>query len=389
METLTSVDWQHLHGFLRSLYTPYSLEAFPETIMAALPEIIGTDTSGFVTFNTQDSRLPRTSNHNVTLPRIITYPDPEIGIAATAFTAQPENFFSHPVATNYLRTLDGQAMAISDFLSEAEFHRQEPLYKGFLEHYGIEDQMGIYITLPMACSGSPVMDLFHRGQEHLSLIISRDRRSFSERDRLILNLIRPHLKQAYDNIIAFNHLHQKIIEKQTAIEQTALIALSTDGTLKWMTPRADEILHCYFPPSQAKMALPDLLQRWVDTHVLSFTDSTEACSTGRAIAIELDGKRLKIRFSYDAKTEQYYLLLEEDQANKFSIESLQLLGLTKREGETLFWIIKSKSIQEVAQRLGLSDRTVKKHLENIYTKFGVHNLTSAITYALNGLGILG
>lgn len=389
METLTSVDWRRLHGFLRSLYTPCSLEAFPETIMAALPEIIGTETSGFVSFSTLDVRLPRTSNHNVTLPRIITFPNPEIGIAATAFTAQPENFFSHPVATNYLRTLDGQAIAISDFFSEAEFHRQEPLYKGFLEHYGIEDQMGIYITLSMACSGSPVMDLFHRGQEHLSLIISRDRRNFSERDRLILNLIRPHLKQAYANIIAFNRLQQKNVERQTAIEQTSLIALSADGMVKWMTPRAGEILHCYFPPSQAQMALPDLLQRWVDTHVLSFTNSMEACSVGRPIVLEIDEKRLKIRFNYEAKTEQYYLLLEEDQASKFSIESLQLLGLTKREGEALFWIIKSKGIQEVAQKLGLSDRTVKKHLENIYAKFGVHNLTSAITYALNSLGILG
>ncbi|MFM6053020.1 MAG: hypothetical protein ACKPA7_15525, partial [Sphaerospermopsis kisseleviana] len=150
METLTNADWQRLNEFLRSIYVPCSLETFPERIMAAAPGVIGTEISGFVSFSTRDVALPCISPHHVTLPQIVTFPDPAIGVAATAFTAQPENFFSHPLPINYLQTLDGQARVISDFLSESEFHCQEPSYKSFLEHFGIQDQMGIYIALPYA-----------------------------------------------------------------------------------------------------------------------------------------------------------------------------------------------------------------------------------------------
>lgn len=357
--------------------------------MAAVPEIVGAETSGFVSFSTRGLAFSYISPYNVTLSQIITFPDPSIGVAATEFAAQPEIFFSHPVATNYLKTLDGQARAISDFLSESEFHHQEALYKSFLEQFGIQDQMGIFVTLSHALKTSLAIDLFHRHQEHISLIISRDRRNFTERDRLVLNIIRPHLKQAYDHIVAFHRFHNQLIEQRAATEQTALIALSPDGTVKWMTRQAGEILHRYFPPSNAQIALPDLVQRWANNQISAFSQGIEVCSPISPLNFELSGQRLRIRFSHSAESEAFYLLLEEVSETRLSIEAIQQLGLSKRESEVLFWVGNDKTVQEIAQQLGLSDRTVKKHLENIYEKFGVHTRTSALMYALKALGILG
>ena len=42
-----------------------------------------------------------------------------------------------------------------------------------------------------------------------------------------------------------------------------------------------------------------------------------------------------------------------------------------REGEVLSWLSKGKNNRDIAQILGLSPRTVDKHLEQIYSKLGV------------------
>lgn len=55
-----------------------------------------------------------------------------------------------------------------------------------------------------------------------------------------------------------------------------------------------------------------------------------------------------------------------------------MLGLTKREAEVLFWVAKDKSTDEISKQLGMSNRTVKKHLENIYHKFGVQTRLGAV-----------
>ena len=52
-------------------------------------------------------------------------------------------------------------------------------------------------------------------------------------------------------------------------------------------------------------------------------------------------------------------------------------GLTTREGEVLSWLSKGKTNRDIAQILGLSPRTVDKHLEQTYAKLGVENCTAA------------
>jgi DNA-binding CsgD family transcriptional regulator len=66
------------------------------------------------------------------------------------------------------------------------------------------------------------------------------------------------------------------------------------------------------------------------------------------------------------------------------------LGLTRREAEALAWLAGGKSNIEIAAILGLSPRTVAKHLERIYRKLGVESRTAAAACALEarakGLG---
>jgi DNA-binding CsgD family transcriptional regulator len=51
--------------------------------------------------------------------------------------------------------------------------------------------------------------------------------------------------------------------------------------------------------------------------------------------------------------------------------------LTAREREILGWVARGKTNPEIARVLWISPGTVRKHLENVYDKLGVHTRTAA------------
>ena len=55
--------------------------------------------------------------------------------------------------------------------------------------------------------------------------------------------------------------------------------------------------------------------------------------------------------------------------------------LTARESEVLNWIAQGKSDAQIGAILGVSARTVQKHLQSVYAKLGVENRTAAVMRA--------
>ena len=68
-----------------------------------------------------------------------------------------------------------------------------------------------------------------------------------------------------------------------------------------------------------------------------------------------------------------------------STAPLRALGLTEKESEVLLWVAQGKSNAEVALILGISEATVKKHLEHIFGKLGVEKRGAASLSALEAL----
>jgi DNA-binding NarL/FixJ family response regulator len=56
-------------------------------------------------------------------------------------------------------------------------------------------------------------------------------------------------------------------------------------------------------------------------------------------------------------------------------------GLTERETEVLRAVATGASNKVVAARLGISERTVERHLSNVFAKLGVRSRTEAAAYA--------
>ena len=67
---------------------------------------------------------------------------------------------------------------------------------------------------------------------------------------------------------------------------------------------------------------------------------------------------------------------------------LRSLGLTPRQVEVMYLIIKGQEVIEIAGILGCCESTVRKHLENLYRRLGVQTRTAAIAQVLKSLGIV-
>jgi DNA-binding CsgD family transcriptional regulator len=191
-----------------------------------------------------------------------------------------------------------------------------------------------------------------------------------------------------------SQVQELLAQFRTALENGGVIKLSRDGNVQFMTQQAKHLLSQYFsssyPPSPypSLTSLPLYLKKWFEYQISQLkisSDSPCLCST---LHIEQDERELNIRIIPEQIGEHYLLLLEEKKQSIFSITDLELLELTKREAETLFWAFKDKSNAEIAKVLRCSEGTVRKHLEHIYSKLRVHTRTGAVIIALEKLGML-
>ena len=58
------------------------------------------------------------------------------------------------------------------------------------------------------------------------------------------------------------------------------------------------------------------------------------------------------------------------------------LPVTPREREVLSWLAAGKTDRDIGEILGMSPRTVQKHLQHIYQKLGVETRTAAVVRAM-------
>jgi DNA-binding NarL/FixJ family response regulator len=68
-----------------------------------------------------------------------------------------------------------------------------------------------------------------------------------------------------------------------------------------------------------------------------------------------------------------------------SYEPLLKFGLTPRAAETLLWLAQGKTNSDIATILGITESTVKKHVQEIFEKVGVETRGAATVRALEML----
>jgi DNA-binding CsgD family transcriptional regulator len=103
--------------------------------------------------------------------------------------------------------------------------------------------------------------------------------------------------------------------------------------------------------------------------------------------VEAKDSRLTVRLQGEVGG-SVRLLLSEDRLVVSEASTLPL-GLTRREAEILHWITESKTNPEIAIILGISRRTVHKHVQHLFEKLGVETRTAAARLGLELRGSRG
>ncbi len=158
-----------------------------------------------------------------------------------------------------------------------------------------------------------------------------------------------------------------------------LFAVSGQGKIMWATPQAQKLLSDNLAAgADDELALPPSMLQW-----LELAQKAGPGSKAQATASFPDNPQLQLQYMGKSGPNEVLLRLAKDSSPDLPARFSSELGLTTREGEVLSWLSKGKTNRDIAQILGLSPRTVDKHLEQIYAKLGVENRTAAAAIATN------
>ena len=158
-----------------------------------------------------------------------------------------------------------------------------------------------------------------------------------------------------------------------------LFATNRDGHILWSTPQARALLGLE-DDSPGAEELPALAR------VIREALASEHAETTTPVFTTAHHQQVEVAYLGEiSRGELLFRLTSQDSAVQADLLRKHF-GLTMREAEVLVWIARGKSNRDVGDILGLSPRTVNKHLEQVFTKLGVENRASAASVAIRSLG---
>jgi DNA-binding response OmpR family regulator/DNA-binding CsgD family transcriptional regulator len=160
----------------------------------------------------------------------------------------------------------------------------------------------------------------------------------------------------------------------------SLVALRSDGTLAWCTPQAEALFQQIDPAWNGN---DERLPAGIEPSVLQLLRDTDGRS---ALKLEIAGVTVEIALSEsDQPAEVLFKITEIGEASKVKLLETRS-GLTHREAEVLLWVSYGKTNRTISEILGISPRTVNKHLEQIFRKLGVETRAGATAFAVRVMG---
>lgn len=165
---------------------------------------------------------------------------------------------------------------------------------------------------------------------------------------------------------------------ERALRQPVLI-VDRAGTVQFCTAAAEQTLTRTLGADFVR-TLPPEAQAWC----------RDAARRGTPLEVAGQrGRRIAFTFVPDAAIPDRALLVVDEKSPPASPERLQVLGLTPREAEILFWIAQGKTSPEIAIILSTAPATVQRHVANFLPKLGVDTRLAAALRAMEILGTPG
>lgn len=274
----------------------------------------------------------------------------------------------HPLVAHFSTRRDAKAWSLHDLVTRTAFQRTT-LYRSLYRPLGIEFQLVLLVPYP------------DRAPRVLAL--NRRNAPFSERDRELLEMLWPHLAQAVRRSRAASR-QPSIPELDGLSHARGVVLLDRTGKVELCTEQARVWLTRYCIEGFARReirSLPEPIAGWLG-HALAnrMLVSRGIADPVAPLILRRGDQYLAIRLVADHGRGQHLLLMEETPMNT-PPDLLLGLGLTPREAEVLAWVAQGKTNLETGVILGMSTRTVQKHLERVFSKLGVESRTGAILKA--------
>lgn len=151
-----------------------------------------------------------------------------------------------------------------------------------------------------------------------------------------------------------------------------VLMLDARGRIAWHSPQAAQWLAECFPDSGGPPA--------------SWLERLLALGSGEEAVHGCGARHLLVARSLgEAGVGETMLLLRRRDAQGATDNRIANAALTPRETEVLSWLAKGKTNRDIAQILGMSPRTVNKHLEHVFEKLGVETRAAAAALASRNL----
>ncbi len=191
--------------------------------------------------------------------------------------------------------------------------------------------------------------------------------------------VSPHVLQAFRLV----HTTSALIEMATQrsgpnCAERALMAIDLNGMIAMETAGATRALEKFFLKLSSH-GLPEQLAQWISRSEQTMRKATDVPDIRHPLVIERDGTRLTVHLL--SKPEQNFLVFEEHRL-AINAAALGALRLTQRESEILAHVAAGKTNPDIGIILGISSRTVSKHVEHILEALGVETRTAAAAIAL-------
>jgi DNA-binding CsgD family transcriptional regulator len=358
MSALRSSDPDALDRLLRQLYAHRDAADFRTAVVPILSAAVPSD---FASYTEVDPSVPR----------ILGITQPESEFIERNMDVLAAHVDEHPLIVHHRATGDGSARRISDFLSDRRY-RELGLYADFYGRIDVNYQISVTLPAP-----EPLV---------IGLVLSRARSDFSERDRAVLNFLRPHFVQAYENARAVSRLQRDRERVASALEgRRGILVVSRTGRIRFASERGRALLHAFLDPAPRRDdVLPDTLWRWLRGTVVDAAPSRRL-ALRTPLVLRRGDRELVVRTAESPGGEEAVVLLEE-RDERADVLALRSLGLSLREAEVLTWVARGKTNVETATILGISPRTVQKHLEAVFRELGVETRTAATVRAVEAWG---
>ena len=363
MPRLKQRDLAAFSQALTGLYADAGLDTLSGRVLAALQHLFDCD---FVSFALRDPRFQRCHTSVVT-PEVPDWPGEEI---------YQRHLRDSPGAAHIRRTGDPGAMKMSDFMTLPRY-RSSGLYTEVFGRVGCDRRLGFGART----AGGLLM----------GATLNRKGRDFSEEDRGLLDLLRPHLLRVHAQARASRLATVRRERERTWLGDlfgVGLGEIDARGRICWITPHGDALLTKFFPVRGHRPAtrrLPDEMeQRLAATLRRRQSPSTDDLRQPRQVVWRFPGpvgRTLKVRLGVSATVDRWLLLLEDESLIVSPRTRARLLNLTPREAQVLQWLKQGKTNWEIGKILGIAERTAGKHLENIFVKLSVETRTAAVRAA--------